>query len=157
MSRSRRDMVPPRPLTVVAILVLLFFLGISAIVGSIAMLVPDWSFPQEWLDDVPLITSWTIPSIVLGVGFGLGSLVTAFGMLRRWEWTWLAGVEKATGRHWSWLATIAIGVGQVIWISLELIFLPEPSPLQAIYGAVGLALATLPWFPSARRCLSANC
>lgn len=37
-----------------------------------------------------------------------------------------------------------------MWISLELIYLPELSILQAGYGAVGLALVLLALLPSAR-------
>lgn len=77
-----------------------------------------------------------MPGLVLGVGFGLGSLVTAYGMLRRYRW--------------SWIATLLIGLGHVVWIALELIYLPEPSALQVVYGAVGAALLLLPWHPAVR-------
>lgn len=117
------------------------------------MLIPAMAFPSEWLEDVPLIDSWTLPAIVLGVGFGLGSIVTGIGMLRQWVWPWATGFERATRHHWSWAATLAIGVGQVVWISLELVYLTDKTFLQAIYGAVGLSLATLPLLPSVRRYL----
>ncbi|MBN2177429.1 MAG: hypothetical protein JW722_07210 [Demequinaceae bacterium] len=55
--------------------------------------------------------------------------------------------------HWSWFATIVIGVGQVVWIGLELAYLPDPSSLQAVFGPVGLALTLLPLTPSAREYL----
>jgi len=48
---------------------------------------------------------------VLGIGFGLGSLAVASGMLckPRWSWLWLA--ERLAGHQWSWAATILIGLG----------------------------------------------
>jgi hypothetical protein len=75
-------------------------------------------------------------------------LVTGIGMLRRSHWGWLAKVESATGRHWSWAATILIGVGHVAWITLELVFLPGVSWFHPLYGAIGLALLLLPLLPS---------
>ena len=41
------------------------------------------------------------------------------------------------------IATILIGVGQMIWIMLELMSIPF-SALMPTFGAVGLALALLP-------------
>jgi hypothetical protein len=59
-------------------------------------------------------------------------------------------------QHWAWLGTVLIGLGQVIWIGLELVYLDEVSWLQPLFGAVGLALAVLPWLPSARAYLGAE-
>lgn len=87
---------------------------------------------------------------MLGVGFGLGSRLVGYGMRRRPQWPWLRPVDRLTRHHWSWIATILIGAGQLAWISLELVYLPELSILQAIYGAVGLVLVLLPLIPSAR-------
>jgi hypothetical protein len=86
------------------------------------------------------------------IGFGLGSLIAAYGVLRRPSWGWLGGLERITGHHWSWIATIAIGVGQVVWITLELFSIPF-SVLMAIFGPLGLALALLPVTSSVREYL----
>jgi hypothetical protein len=95
------------------------------------------------LDDVPVLDSWLLPALVLSVGFGLGSLVTAWGVWRRPRWPWLAGLERLTPHHWSWTATLLIGAGQATWIGFELAYLPEMSWLQPLYGCVGLALLLL--------------
>jgi hypothetical protein len=139
-------------------LALLGFLGVTATGGGLAFLFGPTSgegawFPQEWLDQIPLIDSFVLPGLVLGVGFGLGSLVTLWGMLRRPHLGFLAGIERATGRHWSWLATVVLGLGQLVWIGLELAFI-EFSFFHPLYGAVGLALAALPWTGSMRRDLA---
>jgi len=140
-----------RPATVIASIVLLVFLGVTATAGSIGMLsgIEALSPPDAWLDEVPMVDSWVIPGLVLGIGFGLGSLITAYGLRSRPSWGWLRLVEHATGHHWSWIATIMIGAGQALWISLELVYLPDPSILQAVYLPVGLALVVLPLTRSA--------
>ena len=103
-----------------------------------------------------MIDSWVPPGLVLGIGFGAGSLVAAYGMLRRPRLGWLGSVEQLTRHHWSWIATILIGLGQVAWIGIELIYLPELSALQAVYGGVGVVLLLLPMHPAVRRYLAPN-
>jgi hypothetical protein len=45
-----------------------------------------------------------------------------------------------------------LGIGHVIWIALELIYIPF-SVLMPTFGLVGLALALLPLLPSVREYL----
>jgi hypothetical protein len=145
-----------RPLAVKTAVGVLGFLGISALAGGAAMVVDlgGATPPDAWLNDIPVVTNWTVPGLVLGAGFGLGSLITAYGVLHRPPWAWTRPVERAVGCHWSWLATLLLGLGQVIWIALELAYLPQLSALQAIYGAAGLALLVLPMRPAMRRDLA---
>ena len=143
-----------RPAPVYVTIAVLTFLGVSATGGGIALTLGAAVPPDEWLEGVPLIDGWLIPGLVLGVGFGLGSLLTAYGMLRRSRWPWLALVERVTAHHWSWIATILIGAGQVVWILLEVLYLPELSWLQFVYGAVGIALLALPMLTSVQGYLS---
>ncbi|HEV8565855.1 MAG TPA: hypothetical protein VGQ92_02020 [Actinoplanes sp.] len=153
LSRKASDR---RPATVTATAGVLGFLGLSAAAGGAAMLsgIGDAAPPGDWLDAIPVVDSWLVPGLVLGVGFGLGSLVATFGVLRRPRWAWLRPVERLSGHHWSWLATLLIGLGQVVWIALELVYLPEPSMLQAVYGVVGVALVLLSLHPAVRRYLA---
>jgi hypothetical protein len=141
-----------RPVPVAWISALLLVLGLGATAGGAAMTfgVGGNLLPDEYLDAVPLIDSWVIPGIVLMVGFGIASLIAAYGVLRMPRWRWLDGIERITGYHWSWIATIAIGVGHVIWIGLEFIYIPF-SWLMPTFGLIGLALALLPFSAEARR------
>jgi hypothetical protein len=134
-----------------AIIGLLVFLGASALGGGVG-LVSGWAAPPDaWLDRIPLVTNWLLPGLVLGIGFGIGSLSTAFGMLSRARWSWLGGVERLTRHRWPWATAVVIGAGQVSWIALELVYLPQASVLQAIYGTIGLLLLVAPMLPAARR------
>lgn len=138
-----------QPIVLVAVGVLVF-LGLSAIVGGAGLTFGGWivdDFPADWLDRLPLIDSWLLPGLVLGIGFGLGSLVTAYGVLAQPRWPWLRSLLRWTGHHWSWAATIALGLGQVAWIALELIYLPGWSWLHVVYGVTGFVLVLLPLLP----------
>jgi hypothetical protein len=152
VAESRTGENVERPATVRTAVVLLGFLGVTAIGGGLAMIsgLEGVTPPDEWLDRLPLITNWVVPGMILMVGFGIGSLITLAGILRRPRWRVLSWIETSTGHHWSWLATIAIGFGQAMWIAIELVSIPF-SPLMAIYGPLGLALFGLSLTASMRR------
>jgi hypothetical protein len=138
-----------RPLPVAAAIYLLLFLGLTALGGGIAMFFglggDQMMLPDEWLLSIPLIDSWMVPSLVLGIGFGLGSFLVAFGLIGRPTWRLFRGFERWTGHHWAWAGTVFVGAGHVIWIALEMIFLPGLSWFHFLYGAVGLGLLALPF------------
>jgi len=96
-----------------------------------------------WLEEIPLVVNWAVAGLVLEVGFGFGSLLTAYGLTRRPHWPWLGWLEELSGRHWAWLATLALGVGMMSWIGLQLVWI-DFNALHVIYGTVGLVLAALP-------------
>jgi hypothetical protein len=143
-----------RPAAVWTFAVVLVFLGVTAVGGGIAML-SGFTPPDRWLDDIPLVAGWTVPGLVLVLIFGAGPLITAYGVIRRPSWAWLSGVEKLTGHHWSWAAGLLLGLGQMVWIALELAYLPDNSALQVVYGTTGLLLVLLPVLPAVRRHLVA--
>ncbi len=153
---SSPNVTTTRPPLVVVTITLLFFLGVTAVAGSLALIfdLGGGAPPEEWLDGIPLIDGWLVPGLVLGIGFGMGSLVAAYGWLRRPIWRWLDWLETATRHHWAWLATILIGAGHVLWIGVELALLPDPAWLQLVYGPLGLALMFLPLAPSVSRYVS---
>jgi hypothetical protein len=138
----------PRP--VIAMIGVLWFLGITASAGGAALILGAAQPPTDWLDGIPVVDSWTVPGLVLGLGFGLGALLVGYGAWRRPRWHPLTPIERLTGHHWAWAGTLLLGLGHVAWILLELVYLPQPSMLQAVYGAVGLALLALPMLPAVR-------
>lgn len=146
-----------RPSAVRVIFWLLILLGLSGVTGGIELvggIGAGAAMPPEWLHRLPLVggqlNSWLVPGLVLGLGFGVAPLVAAYGLLSR-RWIGFGWVERLTGYHWSWLATIVIGAGQAFWILLEVLYIPEKSWLQVIYGPLGLVLAILPFRSSVRR------
>lgn len=142
------------PGSVTAAVVLLSLLGVTALPSGALMLVfGSRMFPAELLDGVPLVHGYLAPGLTLFVGFGLGSLVTAYGVARRPRWSWMRWLEARSGRHWSWLALLLLGVGQGVWIGLEYAYLDETSFLQPTYGLVAVGLVALAMTGSVRRWL----
>lgn len=149
-----------RPLSLVLAAVLLGFLGITAVGGGVTM-VADPSggligMPAAWMEKVPLLDDWLVPGIVLASWFGLGSLLTLAGMIKRFALPGTDWVERRTGRHWTWLATIVLGATQVAWIGVELWFMPATMWIQALLLGVGLAMMMTMATRTARTALAGN-
>ncbi len=113
---------------------LLAFLAVGAFFGGWELMHPgaDGSglgMPAEWIQRTPF-GSWFIPGLILFTVFGVGSTVT---------------FVAAALRHWSApYLTFAIGVGQMIWITVELIVVRQFHPvLQPGCFGIGAALAIL--------------
>jgi hypothetical protein len=116
---------------------LLLLLAVGALFGGWELMHPaaDGSalgMPLEYLARSPF-TSYFIPGLLLFVVFGIGSIVTLGAtILRHWSAPYLL---------------FALGVGQVIWITVELAmtqqFHPVLQPALFGWGAVAALLAYL--------------
>lgn len=132
-----------------ALVGLLAFLGVSALGGGAAMLLaPDGSIigmDPAVLTGVPLMDDWFLPGLFLAVVLGAGSLVTAWAIVGRPDLHWAAGLERATGQHVAWLASLLIGILLVTFIIYEaqIITAPDGRWLQWLMGATGATITAL--------------
>lgn len=81
-----------------------------------------------WLSDTPY-NDYRLPGLILFTVLGLGSLGVIMTVIRRLRLAWIA----------------AIGLGGALlgWLLVQIYLLRMINPLQAIYGALGLALIVL--------------
>lgn len=171
VSTSAEPRTAPRPGSVRALIGTLGFLGLTALGGGIEMLLfprGNEFLPAEFLDRIPVADTFVLPGLVLAGMFGVGSLVVLVGVLRRPRSAWLGWVERRTGRHWSWAATLALGLGFLAWMAIEITWLGTPweSPpgeertfafvLYGIYLTVAGLLTTLPWAGGVQRYLGVH-
>jgi hypothetical protein len=115
------------------------FTAIPAMIVGIQLLMDTTGasvgFPAGWIEATPF-GSYLVPGLYLLLVNGFGMLVLAWlSVVRHWTAPWLTGV---------------LGTGLVIWILVQLVVMPEFSFLQAIFGAVGVALVgiSLTWLRS---------
>ncbi|HLX40683.1 MAG TPA: hypothetical protein VKR42_09120 [Ktedonobacteraceae bacterium] len=114
-----------------ALLALNLFVGLTAIVGGIAILLGAFQMPGEWLQNTPF-SSYQIPGMILAVFVGGSALVAAVAVMVRSEW--------------DALASLVAGVILAGWIVSEVVMIGLQSGLQPFYFAIGLliiGLATL--------------
>ena len=115
----------------IALLIVQAFVAFTAVVGGIALVIGslDAEFstivnpPPEYLAGSPF-DSYVVPGLILAVVVG-GVHVAAFVLLER-------------GRPSALFAATAAGYAALIWIFVQMVFIPF-SVLQAVYFAAGLA------------------
>ena len=135
------------PLTKVAwraLLVVTLFDALSAIGGGVAMLLTDGlGMPKRFLDDSPF-GSFVIPAIILITVLGGTQALAALLLIAR----------RPSALLWSAIA----GLGMIIWILVETVFVRGFGLLQGLYFGTGvhevaLVLALLgivSWLPRMR-------
>ena len=81
--------------------------------------------PSDWIEATPFGT-YLVPALYLLLMNGIGMLVVAFLSVTRHPLApWLTGI---------------LGAGLLVWILVQLVVMPEASPLQAIFGSIGIVL-----------------
>jgi hypothetical protein len=157
-----------RPASVVATTAVLLFLGLTALGGGIELILYRHGgtfVDAAWLELIPFNT-FLVPGLILAGGFGIGSLLAGIGMWRRMRWSAVEPIELATGYHWSWSLTIALGVGFAGWVASDILMigvhtLGSPGPdritatiTYAVYASVAVLLLALPSRATVRRHLA---
>lgn len=135
---AARRPLPRAPLGMAAkiSIAMLVFLGLVALAGGIALVAkPDGSVMQ--FDTAILAGSpfgdFLVPGLILGLLFGVGSLVVAAMGLR--------------GHPVAPFLAFAIGCGQMVWIVVQLSIIHEFSFLHPVMFVTGLVIAVtaVPW------------
>lgn len=123
MSEAR----PPRIMT--PLLVIVVLTGLTAILGGGALLADptgaSLELSPELLRRGPF-DDFAIPGLFLLVVLGAGAVIPA----------WALGA----GRPWAATAALAYGVVLLAWITVQAAMTGIVSPLQPVYGTIGLVI-----------------
>lgn len=142
-----------RPLAFYPLCLLHLFLSIGALYGGGAMILePGGSLlgmPEGSLNDTPF-DSYLIPGVVLLLFNGIFPLFILAGLIRKPSLTWANALNIYTHRHWAWTYSLYSGIILIIWIMVQLIFVP-PFILQPIFIGVGLLILILTLTPGMMR------
>jgi hypothetical protein len=86
--------------------------------------------------------------------YGVLPLAASYGLMsgRRWRWTDI--LDRRTGQHWGWTASVAVGVILEIWIAFELLTMGflngSGGVLQVAMAGIGIVMLALASRPSVR-------
>ncbi|MFC3749300.1 hypothetical protein [Paenibacillus sp. GCM10012306] len=143
-----------RPPSVVLLYILQAFLGVGAIAGGGA-LVAD---PQGGLVgmSVTLLTrspfpDFLVPGLLLLMVFGLFPLFTLYSMIRRPQWQWAEVLNPFKELHSSWVLSLYIGFGQIIWIMVQTYILNAVYWPHVLYMSLGLLIQIVTLWPPVQR------
>lgn len=138
-----------RPIEAYILIMLLMFQVISAFGGGIAIAVkPDGSLlgiPLFILQGSPF-HNFLIPGIILSVVLGVLPLTAAIGLVFPRKWKWMGICNIYSTRHWAWAYAIYTGLGLIIWILVQHIYIGY-SVLQTIYQALGVVIIVFALMP----------
>lgn len=144
-----------RPLMLLTILsICLLFLGINGFIGGYLMLRDPngapMGIPVSDLERTPF-KNFFIPGLLLIFIWGCGSMVTLTGLWRRQQWPRLNRLTARTHEHWSWVSSVMLGLGLLVWLTVQVFTLPALAPIQFILYGLAALLAGLPMLPKLRQ------
>ena len=118
------------------------FTAIGAIPVGITFLADpsgaSMGLPHGWIEGT-VFGSYLVPGLYLLLINGIAMLVlAALTVVRHWTAPWL---------------TALLGAGLTIWILVQVLVLPEVSPLQALFLVIGLGLVAIgvAWLSATRQ------
>ena len=113
----------------VALAFVALFAAISAVAGGYAVATGWIAFPAEWLAGNPIVSSYFVPGLILGLVVGGSSLAAFVATL----------VSRPAGAGFAFAA----GLVNMGWIAGEILITGELAWLQAVYFGVGFVLCAL--------------
>jgi hypothetical protein len=105
------------------LLLLFFFIGLGAIVGSIGVMKDFMPFPEVWLRGTPF-HSYFFPGLILCLVVGGSQLVAAFVLL------WHDSVAR--------MASLSAGLILTGWMIGELTLIGFQAPIQVFFVTIGV-------------------
>lgn len=142
-----------RPFGVFLLIFLHVFLGLNGIWGGGSlMLAPDGrllQMPLSNLQKAPF-PNYFLPGLLLFLFLGVYSLAVAYSLWRRPAWRWPDAINPFKQMHWSWTASLAVGIIAVIWIAVQVQWIPFFF-LQAFILSWGILIILVTLLPAVRR------
>ena len=143
----------PRPFAVSALIFLHIFLGLNGLAGGLAfVLAPDGhllQMPFSHLRNTPF-SSFLIPGLLLLFFLGVYPLAVAYSLWKRPAWRWPDALNPFKWTHWSWAASLAAGVIAIIWIVVQIQWIPVGFLHVFIFGW-GTLILVVTLLPPVRR------
>ncbi|MBW4439019.1 MAG: hypothetical protein KME04_17915 [Pleurocapsa minor GSE-CHR-MK-17-07R] len=147
--RTRRPFIP-----MLALSLCLLFLGVNGIIGGYLMLRDPngapMGMPVSDLAQTPF-QDFVIPGLILIIVWGGGSLLALLGLWLRPQWSLLNITSRWTHEHWAWALSLVLGLALLVWLTVQVLTLPNVAPIQFILYVLAILLVLLPLLPGMRR------
>ncbi|MGF1667861.1 MAG: hypothetical protein ACFCVC_16500 [Acidimicrobiia bacterium] len=156
-ARSSKDEFRRRERTVgeiVTLIGLLMLLAVAALAGGVMMMTDPTGtalgIDTTLLAEVPWVSDYLVPGVLLTVLLGVVPLVVTGGLLWRFPLPGVAAVERRLGYQWPLLASVTQGFGVVVWIGLQLLWLPETATIQWVTLTIVVLIMGFSLLPAVR-------
>lgn len=145
----RRPLIP-----LLALSLCLLFLGINGVIGGILMLRDPngapMGMPVSDLERTPF-QNFFLPGLWLIFIWGGGGFTALIGLWLRPEWLNFKFLRRLTHEHWGWTLSIVLGLALLVWLTVQVLTLPEIAPIQFILYGLAVLLVGLPLLPHMRQ------
>lgn len=155
--KSRRHITPVRsshrPLALWAIVAILTFIGLGALLPGYAMIADPTGVTLGMAGqlDTPLFTSFLVPGLFLFFVIGVGTITSALVLVMRPNLKWAQALNPVRTMHWHWLLALLMSAAVMIWIIVQVFTVRDFSWLQPLYFFLGVALVALLFIPAVRQ------
>ena len=135
-------------------LILLAFLGLSAIGGGGALIISPsgkllGGLPLSILQHSPFV-NFLIPGIILFVVLGLFPTLLIFALLKKIASPFAEHFNFFKDMHWAWSFSIYIAFALIIWIQVETIYIQGVGWLQTFYMLFAIPLIFVALLPQVK-------
>lgn len=135
-------------------LLLLAFLGLSAIGGGGALIISPTGkllggLPLSILDRSPF-NDFLVPGIILFVVLGIIPSLLVFALLKKPTSVFADRFNFFKDMHWAWTFSIYVAFALIIWIQVETIYIQGVGWLQTFYILYAIPLILVALLPQVR-------
>src|SRR5699024_1012526 len=95
--------------------------------------------------------SYLIPGLILIGILGILPVITALGLMKKWDWQWPESLNIYQDKHWSWTFSLYIGFALIIWITVQVFIIKTLAILHFIYIILGLIIQMITLLPTVQR------
>ena len=82
---------------------------------------------------------------------GVFPAFVCYGLLLRPQRNWLGRLNAYKKQHWSWTASLYVGIMLVLWIDFEIMWIGYLHFIQTVYALAGMAIIILALHPAVKR------
>ena len=142
------------PFFVMVLIILMFLMSIGALVsGALLFLSPSGKAlgMNTGILAGTIFPDFLVPGIILFLFLGIFPMLVGLGMIHKAEWRWARALNPFPAHHWTWTASIAVGIITLFWIIVEWALLGYISFLQPVILVWGIIFLLLTAEPSVRK------
>lgn len=142
-----------KPFSLWLLVASLVFLAFGGLYGGFAMLSDPSGGVIQMTEVLPQlhVPDYTLPGLFLLFVMGLAPLFLTFGLIARPNWKWAESLSRWSNHHWSWTATVALGIILLIWLSIQGALIGFRWPIQYVTAVNGILILVFALVPSVRR------
>lgn len=141
-----------KPILIYPLILLILFVSIGALFGGFSLISdPSGSslkLPENYLKD-SFFKDYFIPGIILFSVLGVIPLILIYGIFMKNSLNFLNKFRVYKDLLWQWNFLVYYGFGLIIWINVQIMFVPY-FILQPIISLIGVLIIVLTFFNSIR-------